>query len=114
MPILDHIGINVTDSARSKEFYARALAPLGISLAMEFGSALQMSRLDGEPVPRRLSPAGIAFNDRKPSHQELFVTGYDGTSHTVEATAYPLIGGRDELHGVVVVFWEPTPADGSA
>jgi catechol 2,3-dioxygenase-like lactoylglutathione lyase family enzyme len=35
-PIIDHIGINVTDVARSKRFYEQALAPLGIKLLAEF------------------------------------------------------------------------------
>lgn len=34
--MLDHIGFPVTDFARSKEFYARALAPLGFKLLMDF------------------------------------------------------------------------------
>jgi catechol 2,3-dioxygenase-like lactoylglutathione lyase family enzyme len=38
MPILDHIGINVSDYARSKAFYEKALSPLGITIVMEFGS----------------------------------------------------------------------------
>ena len=33
--MLDHIGLNVTDFARSKAFYERALAPLGITALME-------------------------------------------------------------------------------
>jgi catechol 2,3-dioxygenase-like lactoylglutathione lyase family enzyme len=33
--MLDHIGLNVTDFERSKAFYERALAPLGISVLME-------------------------------------------------------------------------------
>ena len=48
MPIIDHIGINVTDSARSKAFYTQALAPLGISLVMEFGAACGFGR-NGKP-----------------------------------------------------------------
>lgn len=39
MSIIDHVSLNVTDFERSKEFYGRALAPLGISLIMEFGKA---------------------------------------------------------------------------
>ena len=35
MTILDHIGLNVTDVERSKAFYSKALAPLGISVLME-------------------------------------------------------------------------------
>jgi catechol 2,3-dioxygenase-like lactoylglutathione lyase family enzyme len=32
--MLDHVGFAVADAERSKEFYAKALAPLGISLIM--------------------------------------------------------------------------------
>ncbi len=44
MHILDHIGLNVSDYARSKAFYGKALAPLGISLAMEWGKAAGYGR----------------------------------------------------------------------
>jgi catechol 2,3-dioxygenase-like lactoylglutathione lyase family enzyme len=44
MSSLDHIGINVTDYARSKAFYEKALAPLGITLAMEYGKAAGFGR----------------------------------------------------------------------
>ena len=33
--MLDHLGINVTDYARSRKFYEKALAPLGIEVLME-------------------------------------------------------------------------------
>lgn len=33
--ILDHIGFNVSDLAKSKEFYLKALAPLGIGIVAE-------------------------------------------------------------------------------
>lgn len=35
---LNHIGIPVTDIARSKAFYEAALKPLGMGVTMEFGS----------------------------------------------------------------------------
>lgn len=34
-PMIDHIGISVTDLARSLAFYERALAPLGYALVMK-------------------------------------------------------------------------------
>jgi catechol 2,3-dioxygenase-like lactoylglutathione lyase family enzyme len=43
-PTLDHIGINVTDYERSKAFYTKALAPLGIALVMEHGKAAGFGR----------------------------------------------------------------------
>jgi catechol 2,3-dioxygenase-like lactoylglutathione lyase family enzyme len=42
--IIDHIGINVADYPRAKAFYSAALAPLGIHLIMEFGSAAGFRR----------------------------------------------------------------------
>jgi catechol 2,3-dioxygenase-like lactoylglutathione lyase family enzyme len=44
MSTLDHIGINCSDYARSKAFYEKALAPLGISLVMEYGKAAGFGR----------------------------------------------------------------------
>jgi catechol 2,3-dioxygenase-like lactoylglutathione lyase family enzyme len=37
--IIDHIGLAVSDYERSKEFYSKALAPLGIQLLMEVENA---------------------------------------------------------------------------
>ncbi len=37
--MLDHVGIEVSDYPRSKVFYEAALAPLGISLLMEFAES---------------------------------------------------------------------------
>ncbi|HET9930481.1 MAG TPA: VOC family protein [Polyangiaceae bacterium] len=36
---IDHIGFSVKDYERSKAFYTQALAPLGLTLVMEFGKA---------------------------------------------------------------------------
>src|SRR2546426_6343494 len=37
--IIDHFGFGVSDYESAKAFYAEALAPLGITLVMEFGPA---------------------------------------------------------------------------
>jgi catechol 2,3-dioxygenase-like lactoylglutathione lyase family enzyme len=36
--MIDHVGFPVSDYGRSKEFYLRALAPLGYGLVMEVGA----------------------------------------------------------------------------
>ncbi len=114
MFLVDTRGMLVYYNDAAEIVIGKPFAELGAVDALEFGSVLDMTGLDGEPVSRRDSPAGIAFTDRRPSHQQLLVTGYDGERHEIEATAYPLLGGHDELHGVVVVFWEGTLPDGSA
>ena len=50
MSVLDHIGINAADYARSKAFYQRALAPLGIALVMEWG---RMAKKRAKKTSRR-------------------------------------------------------------
>jgi catechol 2,3-dioxygenase-like lactoylglutathione lyase family enzyme len=47
--MLDHVGLPVSDYARSKAFYEHALAPLGIELMMEpMGQAAGFGK-DGKP-----------------------------------------------------------------
>lgn len=48
MSIIDHVGVSVKDAARTKEFYQKALAPLGITLILEYGPHLGFGR-DGKP-----------------------------------------------------------------
>ncbi len=44
MPILDHVTLVVSDYERSKAFYAKALAPLGIAIIKEFGQVCGFGR----------------------------------------------------------------------
>ena len=48
MTILDHITLVVADYDRSRAFYEKALAPLGIQRIMEFGQACGFGK-DGKP-----------------------------------------------------------------
>ena len=49
MTNLDHVGFAVADYQRSKAFYEKALAPLGMALLMEFSEAAAgFGRDDGE------------------------------------------------------------------
>ncbi len=84
----------------------RSFGELGVATAHELGSVLQLTGLDGEPLRRRDSPPGRALLQREPAHQRLLMTALDGVPRDVEVTAYPLFGRDEEMHGVLVVFWE--------
>lgn len=64
--IIDHIGLAVSDYKRSKEFFSKALAPLGIELVMEvqgwagFGKGGKPELWFGEHAERQ-KPMHIAF-----------------------------------------------------
>lgn len=50
--MLDHIGLDVTDIARSRAFYEKALAPLGYAVVQEIsedGTTVVMFGVDGDP-----------------------------------------------------------------
>jgi catechol 2,3-dioxygenase-like lactoylglutathione lyase family enzyme len=44
MSLIDHVTLVVSDFARSKTFYEKALAPLGVKVIMEFGKAAGFGR----------------------------------------------------------------------
>jgi len=44
MALIDHLTLNVSDYARSRAFYEKALAPLGVKPVMEFGEACGFGR----------------------------------------------------------------------
>ncbi len=44
MSLIDHVSLIVADFARSKAFYEKALAPLGVKCLMEFGKAAGFGR----------------------------------------------------------------------
>jgi catechol 2,3-dioxygenase-like lactoylglutathione lyase family enzyme len=39
--MIDHVGFSVSDYARAKAFYEKALAPLGYALVMEVGPSAE-------------------------------------------------------------------------
>lgn len=44
--MIDHIGIDVSDYQRSRQFYTAALAPLGYAIVMEFGDGAGLGVAD--------------------------------------------------------------------
>jgi catechol 2,3-dioxygenase-like lactoylglutathione lyase family enzyme len=86
MATLDHISLTVSDFARSKIFFEKALAPLGIKPVMEFGQTCGFGR-DGKPdfwigtgptsfqraeQLRMITPTHVAFAARSRAEVEAF------------------------------------------
>ena len=105
MGILDHLTINVSNYERSKAFYEKALAPLGVTAIMEFGKACGFGR-DGKPdfwmgngvasyqtpeQTKNITPIHVSFAARSRAEVDAF--------HAAALAA----GGRD--------FGEPGPRE---
>jgi catechol 2,3-dioxygenase-like lactoylglutathione lyase family enzyme len=97
--MIDHTGLVVSDFAKSRAFYAQALAPLGYSLLMEFPASVTGSVAVagfGEPPKPDfwLSDASAA---RPAFQQQLHVAFRAATRAQVDAfhAAALAAGGRD-------------------
>jgi catechol 2,3-dioxygenase-like lactoylglutathione lyase family enzyme len=101
--VLDHVGINISDYDRSREFYEQALAPLGFSLLME-------------PIPRTGGfgsdgkPWFWISEERKPVTENAHVAFAVADRGTVDAfhTAALEAGGTDNGAPGVREIYHPT------
>jgi PAS domain-containing protein len=109
MFIIDAAGMLVYYNDAAELMLGKPFAELGQITAEEFATLLQVADVDGTPMRKRDTPAGVAMFERRPAHQRMQATTLDGERRTVEVTAYPLFGRTDEMHGVVTVFWECGP-----
>jgi len=106
MTLIDARGTLVFYNDAAAQLIGKPFSEIGEIPAEEFGAILRMKTPDGRILRRRDAPSGISFIERRPSHQTLLATGYDGVERLVHLTAYPLFGTNSEMHGVVSVFWQ--------
>jgi PAS domain-containing protein len=105
MFLIDAEGILVYFNEAAELLLGKSYGEVGGITALEFGAMLELGNVDGTPMRRRDSPAGVAFYEREPSHRTLLATTLEGARQPFEVTAYPLFGHVDEMHGVLTVFW---------
>jgi catechol 2,3-dioxygenase-like lactoylglutathione lyase family enzyme len=88
--VLDHVGINVSDYDRSRDFYAKALEPLGYSLLMEPAPGHGGFGRDGKPD-------FWISGEREPTTENVHVALAADDRATVDAfhTAALAAGGTD-------------------
>jgi PAS domain-containing protein len=90
----------------AEDVLGRSFAEAGEMPADQWSSLFAVERLDGSPMPLEEIPGGIALLQQKPAHASLRMTGLDGVPHELSVTAFPLLTHKDELVGVVNIFWE--------
>jgi PAS domain S-box-containing protein len=105
MFLIDAGGTLVYFNEAAELLLGKSYGEIGGITALEFGTMLKLEKVDGTPMRRRDSPAGVAFYEREPAHRTLLATTLDGTRQPFEVTAYPLFGHVGDMHGVLTVFW---------
>lgn len=64
----------------------------------------------GEAIPYDELPLVVAVRNGRPAHADFTIRSADGTRHTVEASAFPILTAHG-TRGAIAVFW---PAGGDA
>jgi len=59
----------------------------------------------GEPLAVDQLPGKVAMRERRPAHAEFQIQGFNGTRHSLEATAIPIEGAGGSLLGALVMMW---------
>ena len=97
MSTLDHVTLVVSDYARSKAFYEKALAPLGVKPILEFGKACGFGREKKPDFWIGEGPASFQTADQARSVTPIHVAFSARTRDEVDAfyTAALAAGGRD-------------------
>jgi catechol 2,3-dioxygenase-like lactoylglutathione lyase family enzyme len=101
--MLDHLGINVSDYDRSREFYGQALAPIGYSLLME-----PMPRIGG--FGRDGKPDFWITDQRQPTSENVHIAFVAEDRATVDAFHACAIeaGGTDNGGPGIREIYHPT------
>lgn len=99
--MLDHIILNVKQVAKSKEFYGKALAPLGYQVVMEFPGGVGFG-VAGKP--------DFWLSNREPAHTNLHVAFHCTERAKVDAfhAAALAAGGRDNGKPGVREMYHPS------
>jgi PAS domain-containing protein len=114
MFLVDASGDLVFYNEAAADLIGKTFEEVGQMSAWDWGGLLHLQDLEGNEIRRGYSPSGVAFFQRRPSHQVLSAQGFDGRRRRIEATAYPLFSKQDEFSGVVTIFWETDDGTGVA
>jgi catechol 2,3-dioxygenase-like lactoylglutathione lyase family enzyme len=97
--MLDHVAINVRNLSSAKDFYQRALEPLGYGVGMEVGEHVGFRSGEGELdfwLSERGEPAPTHVAFRAPDRQT--VDAYYGAALAAGGTDNGSPGVREEFH----------------
>jgi hypothetical protein len=71
----------------------------------EFAASFAPRTEDDVLIPLEKRPTRIALDERRPAHQQYWITSRDGVKRQLSVTAFPLFANAEEFVGIVAIFW---------
>jgi PAS domain-containing protein len=94
----------------------------GAMLGRSFEETGQMSAADWtalfgplsderDPIPVEELPLTSELRDGRPAHGRFCIRSAEGVEHTIEASAFPLVGSGAEETGAMILWWPGEDAE---
>ncbi len=108
--LVDEGGLLVFYNEAAGMLLGKRFEEVGTVGADEWGAMFGPFDEGGEPIPYDELPLVVAVRNGRPAHAEFEIRSMDGSCHTVEASAFPILTAHG-TRGAIAVFW-PCAADG--
>jgi PAS domain-containing protein len=109
--LVDEGGLLVFYNEAAGLLLGKRFEELGTVGPEEWGSLFGPFDNDGEPIPYDDLPLVVAVRNGRPAHATFAIRSTDGTSHMVEASAFPILTAHGS-QGAIAVFW-PAATNGA-
>jgi PAS domain-containing protein len=108
--LVDAEGTLVFFNEAAESVLGHTFAGIGELRAEEWVKVWEPMDDQGQPIPVRELPLGVALFHGQPAHRTLRIRSGDGQTRSLAATGIPLLSHPDELVGALTLFWEHEPA----
>jgi PAS domain-containing protein len=109
--LVDEGGVLVFYNEAAGIMLGKRFEELGTVGPEEWGSLFGPFDEAGEPIPYDELPLVVAVRNGRPAHANFEISSVDGTHHSVEASAFPILTAHGS-QGAIAVFW-PAASNGS-
>ena len=103
--IADAEGTLVFFNEAAEEVVGRPFSEIGEMPMDEFSASFEPRTRNHTPLSDEMRPTRIALEERRATHEQLWVLSRDGVDRQVAITAFPLFAEADEFVGIVGIFW---------
>jgi PAS domain-containing protein len=92
----------------------RSFEETGQMSAAEWTSVFGPLSDERDPIPVEDLPLTTALRNGRPAHGAFCIRSAEGTEHTIEASAFPLVGSDDAETGAMILWWPREGDPGAA
>src|SRR6187431_3318701 len=110
--LVDEGGLLVFYNEAAGMLLGKRFEELGTVGPEEWGSIFGPFDEEGDPLPYDELPLVIAVRNGHPAHADFEIRSADGTRHTVEVSAFPILTAHGS-QGAIAVFWPSGSKNGA-